>query len=72
MPALGLGVFQTPPTETASVVEAAIDVGYRLIDAAAAHARGDRVHRRARHGVRGGPEPDGITLDAYGLEIPDA
>jgi diketogulonate reductase-like aldo/keto reductase len=37
MPALGLGVFQTPPGETAGAVEAAIEVGYRLIDAAAAY-----------------------------------
>jgi diketogulonate reductase-like aldo/keto reductase len=23
-------------------------------------------------GVRGGPEPDSITLEAYGMEIPEA
>ncbi|PRB15629.1 aldo/keto reductase [Microbacterium sp. MYb62] len=37
MPALGFGVFQTPPTETAEAVGAALDVGYRLIDTAAAY-----------------------------------
>jgi diketogulonate reductase-like aldo/keto reductase len=36
MPALGLGVFQTPPAETVDAVETAIREGYRLIDTAAA------------------------------------
>ena len=36
MPALGFGVFQTPPDETRDAVRAAIDSGYRLIDTAAA------------------------------------
>ena len=62
MPALGLGVFQSPP-------------------------RADRrEHRRLRlrarrrliaidgldTGRRGGPEPDDVTLEAFGREIPDA
>jgi diketogulonate reductase-like aldo/keto reductase len=37
MPALGLGVFQSPPEETATAVEAALRNGYRLIDTAAAY-----------------------------------
>jgi diketogulonate reductase-like aldo/keto reductase len=37
MPALGLGVFQTPPEETRSAVEAALSTGYRHIDTAAAY-----------------------------------
>ena len=37
MPALGLGVFQTPPDETRDAVRAALDVGYRHIDTAAAY-----------------------------------
>jgi diketogulonate reductase-like aldo/keto reductase len=37
MPALGLGVFQTPPEETRSAVEAALGTGYRHIDTAAAY-----------------------------------
>ena len=37
MPALGLGVFQTPPAETRDAVRAALDCGYRLIDTAAAY-----------------------------------
>ena len=37
MPALGLGVFQTPPEETRAAVEAALRTGYRHIDTAAAY-----------------------------------
>jgi diketogulonate reductase-like aldo/keto reductase len=37
MPALGLGVFQTPPEETRSAVGAALATGYRHIDTAAAY-----------------------------------
>lgn len=48
MPALGLGVFQTPPDETRSAVRAALDAGYRHIDTAAAYGNerevGEAVH----------------------------
>jgi diketogulonate reductase-like aldo/keto reductase len=37
LPALGLGVFQTPPDETRDAVRAALDAGYRNIDTAAAY-----------------------------------
>ena len=37
MPALGLGVFQSPPEETTAAVEAALKAGYRHIDTAAAY-----------------------------------
>jgi diketogulonate reductase-like aldo/keto reductase len=37
MPALGLGVYQSAPEETAGAVESAIANGYRLIDTAAAY-----------------------------------
>ena len=37
MPALGLGVFQSPPEETIAAVETALRDGYRLIDTAAAY-----------------------------------
>ncbi|MFV0451742.1 MAG: aldo/keto reductase [Propioniciclava sp.] len=37
LPAVGLGVFQTPPEETASVVAEALRLGYRHIDTAAAY-----------------------------------
>jgi len=48
MPALGFGVFQTPPDETRDAVRAALDSGYRLIDTAAAYGNerqvGEAVH----------------------------
>ena len=34
IPAIGLGVFQSPPEETTSAVETALHDGYRLIDTA--------------------------------------
>lgn len=37
MPALGFGVFQTPPTQTAEAVREALRVGYWLIDTAATY-----------------------------------
>jgi 2,5-diketo-D-gluconate reductase A len=37
MPALGFGVFQTPPAETRTAVAEALSVGYRHIDTAAAY-----------------------------------
>jgi diketogulonate reductase-like aldo/keto reductase len=37
MPALGFGVFQTPPDETVAAVRTALEVGYRHIDTAAAY-----------------------------------
>ena len=37
MPALGFGVFQTPPAETVASVAEALRVGYRLIDTAASY-----------------------------------
>lgn len=37
MPAIGLGVFQTPPDATAAAVEEALRIGYRHVDTAAAY-----------------------------------
>jgi diketogulonate reductase-like aldo/keto reductase len=37
LPALGFGVYQSPPEETTEAVLTALDVGYRLIDTAAAY-----------------------------------
>src|SRR3954452_4745902 len=49
IPAIGLGVFQTPPAETTAAVEAAIATGYRHVDTAAAYANerevGDAIRR---------------------------
>jgi diketogulonate reductase-like aldo/keto reductase len=48
MPALGLGVFLTPPEETRDAVTAALQTGYRHIDTAAAYGNerqvGEAVH----------------------------
>jgi diketogulonate reductase-like aldo/keto reductase len=48
MPALGLGVFQTPPDETRAAVSAALEAGYRHVDTAAAYGNerqvGEAVH----------------------------
>jgi diketogulonate reductase-like aldo/keto reductase len=48
IPALGLGVFQTPPDETRDAVRSALDAGYRHIDTAAAYGNerqvGEAVH----------------------------
>ncbi len=51
MPALGFGVFQTPPDETREAVHAALDSGYRLIDTAAAYGN-ERQVGEAVHGSR--------------------
>jgi diketogulonate reductase-like aldo/keto reductase len=48
MPAIGLGVFQTPPEETVAAVEAALAVGYRHIDTAAAYMN----EREVGEGIR--------------------
>jgi 2,5-diketo-D-gluconate reductase A len=49
MPALGFGVFQTPPQETIDAVEAALRTGYRHIDTAAAYANEREVGEAIRH-----------------------
>lgn len=48
MPALGFGVFQSPPQETADAVETALQVGYRHVDTAAAYGN----EREVGAGVR--------------------
>ncbi len=48
MPALGLGVFQSPPEETAAAVQAALKVGYRHIDTAAVYGN----EREVGEGIR--------------------
>jgi len=49
MPALGFGVFQTPPEETSVAVAEALRVGYRHIDTAASYGNergvGDAIRR---------------------------
>ena len=53
MPALGLGVFLTPPEQTADAVRAAIRSGYRLIDTAAAYLN----ERAVGEGIRASGVP---------------
>jgi diketogulonate reductase-like aldo/keto reductase len=48
MPALGLGVFQTPPEETRAAVAAALELGYRHIDTAAAYGNEREVGQAIR------------------------
>jgi diketogulonate reductase-like aldo/keto reductase len=48
LPAIGLGVFQSPPAETVGAVEAALRTGYRLVDTAAAYAN----EREVGEGIR--------------------
>jgi diketogulonate reductase-like aldo/keto reductase len=48
MPAVGLGVFQSPPDQTATAVESALAEGYRLIDTAAAYLN----ERQVGEGIR--------------------
>ncbi|BDV32259.1 aldo/keto reductase [Microbacterium terricola] len=48
LPAIGLGVFQTPPDETTAAVEAALRTGYRHIDTAAAYGN----EREVGEGIR--------------------
>jgi diketogulonate reductase-like aldo/keto reductase len=45
MPAVGFGVFQTPPDETIAAVETAFRTGYRHIDTAAAYGNEREVGR---------------------------
>lgn len=48
MPAIGLGVFQSPPEETAAAVGAALRTGYRHIDTAAGYLN----ERQVGEGIR--------------------
>ena len=48
LPALGLGVFQAPPEQTAAAVDTALRLGYRHIDTAAAYLN----ERQVGEGIR--------------------
>ncbi|WP_243076601.1 aldo/keto reductase [Microbacterium sp. SS28] len=48
IPAIGLGVFQTPPDETVAAVSSALRAGYRHIDTAAAYGNEREVGRGIR------------------------
>jgi len=49
LPAIGLGVFQTPPDVTTTAVEEALLAGYRLIDTAAAYGNEAQVGEGIRN-----------------------
>ena len=48
IPAVGFGVFQTPPDETIAAVQTALEVGYRHIDTAAAYGNERQVGEALR------------------------
>jgi diketogulonate reductase-like aldo/keto reductase len=56
LPALGLGVFQTPPDETRDAVRSALDVGYRHIDTAAAYGNERQVGQAVQSSAVDGSE----------------
>lgn len=60
MPALGLGVFQSPPEETAAAVETALAVGYRHVDTAAAYGNERQVGEGIR---RSGVDRDDVFVE---------
>lgn len=60
MPALGFGVFQTPPDVTGNAVEEALRRGYRLVDTAAAYGN----EREVGEGIR----RSGVARDEVFIE----
>jgi diketogulonate reductase-like aldo/keto reductase len=71
LPALGLGVFQTPPEETRAAVEAALETGYRHIDTAAAYGNEREVGDAVRASSLDRPEiflETKIWINDYGYE----
>jgi diketogulonate reductase-like aldo/keto reductase len=48
LPALGFGVYQTPPEQTVTAVQTALEVGYRHIDTAAAYGNEREVGEAIR------------------------
>ncbi|MFC6431708.1 aldo/keto reductase [Nocardiopsis tropica] len=60
MPVLGFGVYQTPPEQTITAVEAALSTGYRHIDTAAAYGNEREVGEAVR---RSGLARDEVFLE---------
>jgi diketogulonate reductase-like aldo/keto reductase len=56
IPAIGLGVFQTPPEETVAAVISALQTGYRHVDTAAAYGNEKEVGQGIRES--GVPRPE--------------
>ncbi|WP_446046475.1 aldo/keto reductase [Streptomyces olivaceus] len=71
MPSVGLGVFQSPPDVTAGAVKAALHVGYRLIDTAAAYGNEPQVGEGLRDGDASRDEvfvETKVWINDYGYE----
>ncbi len=71
MPALGFGVFQTPPAETVDAVAAAVRTGYRHIDTAAAYGNEREVGEGIRRAGLDRPEvfiETKVWISDYGYE----
>jgi diketogulonate reductase-like aldo/keto reductase len=71
LPALGFGVFQTPPEETTAAVAEALRVGYRLIDTAAAYGNEHEVGEGIRRSGVGREEvfiETKVWINDYGYE----
>jgi 2,5-diketo-D-gluconate reductase A len=75
IPALGFGVFQTPPKETFAAVQTALTTGYRHIDTAAAYGNerevGEALHRfldRSGHAREDVFVETKIWISDYGFE----
>ena len=60
MPAIGFGVFQTPPAEARAAVEAALAAGYRHIDTAAAYGNEREVGEAV---AKSGVDRAGVVLE---------
>src|SRR4051794_12562378 len=60
MPAIGLGVFQSAPEETAAAVETALRTGYRHVDTAAGYANERQVGEGIR---RSGIDRDDVFVE---------
>lgn len=60
MPALGYGVFQSAPEETAAAVEAALTAGYRHVDTAAGYGNEREVGEGIR---RSGVDRDDVFIE---------
>jgi len=60
IPAIGLGVFQSPPDQTAAAIESALTQGYRLVDTAAAYFNEAQVGEGLR---RSGIPRDEVFLE---------
>ena len=76
MPALGLGVFQSPPAETSAAVEAALETGYRHIDTAAAYGNekevGQIINTLLRRGITKDSLKIGTEIVVRGYQSKDA